>query len=76
MSKNKSDFEVMQEMATRNLDIRSASTIIEIKTVKKGGAVTIGVDDQCLHDLVLNPDDYLLALYVVNKQQYHEIKGT
>lgn len=70
---NKSDFMVMQEMSSKNKDIRMSGTIVETRTVKQGGIISIGVDAKTLQDVSLT-EDYYVVLYVLNKKQFNEIK--
>ena len=48
-----SDFLVMKEMADQNMDISAATQIHSMKTHKKGGLVTVGVDAETLKKLAL-----------------------
>lgn len=74
MSK-KSDFQVMQEMSDKNLDIRMSSALIIVQSVKQGGLITMGVDDKTLRDVAINTENYYIALYVVDKKQFDQIKN-
>lgn len=79
MSK-KTDFEVMSQMAGSNQDIRMSGNFVSVQKVKQGGQVVMGIDDKTLHDLLQSVVDgqdqkYYVALYVVNKQQFDQIKN-
>jgi hypothetical protein len=71
--KPKSDFEVMAEMSSKNMNIRMSPHFIEAKLAKGGGHVTMGVDAGIIHDLAFK-DNWGLALYVVDYKQFIEIK--
>lgn len=70
----KSDFEVMKQMADENKDIRMSPHFVEAKLASGGGHVTMGVDAQVIKDLAFKEGEYLVALYIVNKHQYNELK--
>lgn len=69
----KTDFEAMGIMSRENQDIRMSGTVVEAKSCKQGGLITIGVDAQTLQDIALG-NDYHVVLYVVNKKQFNEAK--
>ena len=68
------DFEAMSKMAKEGKDIMCATTMVEAKKAKGGGHVTMGVPEHILIDIVLNPKKYLVVMYVVNREQFNEIK--
>lgn len=67
-----SDFQVMGEMATQNLDIRLFPTIVGAKFSKKGGEVEMGVNHTTIHDMVA--DKVYCVLLVMDKTQFDETK--
>ena len=69
-----SDLIIMNKMAQENKDISCSTTLVEAKTVKKGGHVTIGVDHQSIVNLALPNNKYAAILYVVNMDEFKEIK--
>ena len=71
-----SDLLVMGHMAEENKDIRMSPHFVEAKITRGGGHITMGVDADTIHEIVLNPDKYLVALYVVNKDQFFAIKDS
>lgn len=72
MSK-KSDLLVMGEMASQNLDISCATTVVQFRTVKAGGHVTMGVNAQTIHNLA--QDTHVAILYMVNREQFMALQG-
>ncbi len=73
------DFEVMQKMSQDEMDIRMSTTIVKVDMVKAGGHVTFGVDRNTFNDLLhmaAGKKHYLIAMYVVNKEQFDNIKNT
>jgi len=74
------DFEVMDIMASENKDIRMNGNVIEAKKAKGGGRITFGVDENTFN-LIINQmvlgktTTHYVAIYVVNKQQFDEIKN-
>lgn len=74
------DFEVMQKMSQDNLDIRMTGTIVRADMVKAGGHITFGVDrntfNDISHQMFTGEKKYLVAVYVVNKEQFDNIKNT
>ena len=75
-----SDLLVLHEMAEKNMDIVSTTTITQLKTVKAGGLVTIGVDDRTIKNLLNSAlpsteKNYVAVLYVIDYDQFKEIKS-
>ena len=68
----KSDFAVMQQLATTNTGIRMSPHFVSANLNKKGGHVTMGVDSAIIHDLMTGK--YVCALYVLDKDQFFKIK--
>jgi len=71
----KSDLLVMNEMADKDLDIKMSPHFVSAKTAKGGGHVTMGVPKKIIQDLVLNDGKYYVGLYIVNKEQFDQIKN-
>lgn len=69
-----SDFQVMQEMSAKNMDIRVSPYFVEAKLAKGGGHVTMGVDKKVIDDLVKG-NDLLIALYLMDGKQFKKIKN-
>jgi hypothetical protein len=74
MANQKSDFEVFQEMSQNDEDIHMTPHLVEAKTAKGGGHIVMGVTDAIVKDMFLNPDKYVCALYIVNKEQFFKRK--
>lgn len=79
MKKEASDFQVMDKMATKNMDIRMTGTIVKAQKVKAGGHVTFGVDADTLgvimNQLATGENTHYIAMYVINKKQFQTIKS-
>lgn len=73
-SKPRSDFDVMAEMASKNLGIRMTPHFVEAKLANGGGHVTMGVEAAVIHDLVFK-DKWGLALYIVDFEQFNKLKN-
>lgn len=77
----KSDFEVMQEMSDKNMDIAAAFDQINFQRTPKnnGGKVTIGVAspyfDHLINQAATGVTTHYAILYIVNKEQFEEIKN-
>jgi len=72
------DFEIMNEMSSKGMDIRMTGNIITADKVKQGGKITVGVDESTfnliINQMATNKTTHYVALYVVNKAQYEEVK--
>jgi len=70
------DFEAMSRMASENMDIRMSPYFVSAKLIDKGraGHVTMGVDAQVIHDLAFG-ENHMVALYVINKEQFNKVKA-
>ncbi|MDO3641951.1 hypothetical protein [Mucilaginibacter sp. L3T2-6] len=77
MSETKSDIAVLEQMVTQNLDIRSSTNLIEMKTHNAGGLVTMGVDRRSFNDLMRSAtigQTHYCVMYIINKKQFDSIK--
>lgn len=70
----KSDFQVMEEMCAKGMDIRMSPYFVEAKLAKGGGHVTMGVDQKTINDLVFG-DDWAIGIYIMNGSQFKQIKN-
>lgn len=72
------DFDVMKEMTRRDMDIAMTNNLQQLQSSKRGGLVTIGVDSltfkRLLADQAPGSNKYLIGFYVVNKDQYDQVK--
>jgi hypothetical protein len=73
-SKPRSDFDVMSEMASKNMNIRMTPHFVEAKLAKGGGHVTMGVDPTVIHDLTFG-NKWGLALYIIDFEQFNKLKN-
>lgn len=69
------DFEKMGIMSKRNMDIRMCGRdqMVEAKTVKAGGHVTMGVDAKTILDLL--HDDLYIGFYCMNKKEFDKVSN-
>lgn len=80
MSKEKSDFLVLKEMADKNMDVRVGTSLIGVRKVANGGHVVMGIDGDTF-DKIVDPvkigqltQTHYVMLVVVDKSQFHDIK--
>ena len=71
----KSDLIVLHEMAEQEMDIRASPHFVSAKLAKGGGHITMGVEAKTIHDLALGNGDYLVILYVVDREQFQKLKS-
>lgn len=74
-----SSFEVMDFMMDAGKDLRVYSKIEAMSCTKEKSTITIEIDAEVANDLRRNaakgePNHYI-ALYIVNKQEFDEIKN-
>jgi hypothetical protein len=72
-----SDLLAMATMAKENLDIKSTTTIKEVKDNKRGAFITMQIDSETAQQLMLGiatgEATHVPVLYVVNYAQYEEV---
>jgi hypothetical protein len=74
-------FDVLKEMGERNLDIRMsrcADNLVNIRKVRAGGEVTIGVDDttrQIMMEYALGSKKHNAVFLVFNNEQFNQVKA-
>lgn len=67
----------MQEMVDRNSKgIMMFPSLVSAQTVSNGGHVIIGVPKETVINIFLKPEKYYIALYVVDKKEFDEIKNS
>jgi hypothetical protein len=75
-----SSFDILKQMSLRNMDIRMsrlADNLINVRRTKRGGEVTIGVDEATCQDIMnfaLNIMKHNAVLMVWDMDQYLQIK--
>ena len=75
-SKPRSDFDVMAEMASKNMNIRMSPHFVGANLANGGAHVTMGVDTSVLHDLLSDSGGkWTLALYVIDFEQFYRLKN-
>ena len=70
----KNSFDVLKEMAEKNLDIKIApvGNIIEAKVEGKNGKIVIGVPAEIVYRF-LNDEQFCGGLILANKKQFDEL---
>lgn len=74
-------FDVLKEMGERNMDIRMsrcADNLVNIRKVRAGGQVTIGVDDEVrriMMEFALGRKTHNAVFLVFNNEQFNQIKA-
>lgn len=76
----KGDFNVLNEMSKRDMDIKMTSNLIAADKIKQGGKITFGVDGETFNDIAFgmlndNPK-YFCAMYIINIEQFNQIKNS
>lgn len=75
---SKSDFIVMSEMSQANMDISMCFEIVNLKRVRGGGHITIGVGEDAIskmmNSVISTKPTYYCALYIINREQFDKIK--
>lgn len=74
----KKHFEILGEMADKDLDISISDTVVNLTKVKRGGHITIGIDHSSFNKLMNNldkGDKFHVQLLIVNAEQYDSIKN-
>lgn len=55
-------------------DIRVTNTLLEMKSCKQGGLMTLGIDKdtykQLSNDIVFNRNEYVVVAYIVNINEF------
>jgi hypothetical protein len=73
------DFDVLNQMSKRGLDIKAATDVTGMNKDKRGGIIKVGVDAATFQQVALsyaNGDgQYGCILYIVNMKQFNEIKS-
>lgn len=71
------DLEKMNHMVKNNMKIKASTTLVEMKMVKAGGHVTMGVDSNTYHELSksfgLGKNDTYVIMYVIDKEQFDKL---
>lgn len=68
------DLDKLSQMANNNQNIRMSTSLVRADKVKAGGHITMGIDGETLMELVLHPEKYMVALYVIDREQFNAIK--
>lgn len=72
------DLQIMDEMASRNLDIKASTNCCGIDCNKNHGTVKMMIDhstaQEVMKGIATQQETHFLVLYVINKEQYMKIK--
>jgi hypothetical protein len=69
-TKEVNNFDVLKEMALRNMDIRGTYAFDSMKKRGKKHKLTMHVGEKMCMDLLDNPDKYIFITYMVDADQY------
>lgn len=75
------EYDVMKEMQRRDMEIAMYNKLVRLEMIRNGGEVTISVDrfayDRIMQDQLpgIRSNKYMIGLYVVNREQYNEVKN-
>jgi hypothetical protein len=67
------NFDVLKRMAAENLDIRLGTDVLNMKTVKAGTQITMGIGGNVLTPIFVGELNACLILF--NKKQFNELKA-
>lgn len=76
----KTDLEIMNEMVkTNNQGIKCSTTLVQMELKKKGGEITMGIDEKTHHEvsksMILKEGKYAVLLYVIDMKEFNKIKN-
>lgn len=76
----KTDMQVIDEMASKNMDVKMSGNVLKADKRKYGGEITFGVDHetfgQIINQMATGKNTHYVAMYVINKEQFDKIKAT
>jgi hypothetical protein len=74
----KTDMQVIDEMASKNMDVKMTGNLLKADKRKHGGEITFGVDhetfNQIIAQMATGETTHYVAVYVINKEQFDKIK--
>lgn len=72
------DLEVLSTMSKKGMDIRMSATATNFTCGKKNGTVQMMIDcataQQVMQSIAAGENKFILALYVVDKEQFFKLK--
>lgn len=73
-------FQILDEMNVKDGEnntqtVAISNTLVEAKSCKQGGLVTMGVDQLRLQQLALGGKNHIALLLVIDKNEYEKIKN-
>ncbi len=72
-AKEVNNFDVLKEMALRNMDIRGTYAFDSMKKNGKKHKLTMHVGEEMCMDLIRNPNKYIFIAYMVDGDQYDAV---
>lgn len=66
--------QVIDEMASKNLNVRMSPHFVKADFNKGNGYITMGVEGGIITEMAKDNNKYILALYVIDRQQFNELK--
>jgi hypothetical protein len=74
----KTDMQVIDEMASKNMDVKMTGNLLKADKRKYGGEISFGVDHetfgQIISQMATGKTTHYVAVYVINKEQFDKIK--
>lgn len=75
---SKTDFQVMQIMSERGLDIAMCPDLIAANKNKKGGKVEFGIPSDAINKVMngmfIGEQTHYCVVYIINKKEFNSIK--
>jgi hypothetical protein len=65
----------MDIMANKEMDLTMLPSFVSADWSPKGGKITMGVPTEAFNKFFHNSDQYIPALYLINKEQFFGIKN-
>lgn len=72
-TKEVNNFDVLKEMAMRNMDIRGTYAFDSMKKNGKKHKLTMHAGEEMCMDLIKSPDKYMFIAYMVDHNQYDAV---
>lgn len=77
---NKRLFQILDEMNIKDGEnhtqtVAISNSLVEAKSCKQGGLITMGVDHLRLQQLALDGENHIALLLVIDKKEYEKIKN-
>lgn len=77
--KTLTDFQIMDKMASENMDISMCPDLISADKAKQGGKLTFGVPSEAFYKVINSMagsgEKYYVVVYIINQKQFEQIKN-